>query len=107
MLDTSVMFLAATPASVRPGFRPTRGSVVDGLSGPAWAESTAGTANRGHRQHGGGGGERPGQPSAAARPGPGGDDKFHRRILWLNGTDGLAPDHRLPSRARMRSISMR
>ena len=44
MLDTSVMFFAATPASVRPGFRPTRGSVVDGFSGPACAESTAGTA---------------------------------------------------------------
>ena len=28
MLDTRIMFLAATPASVRPGLSPTRGSVV-------------------------------------------------------------------------------
>ena len=70
MLDTSVMFLAATPASVRPGFRPTRGSVVDGLlrARPV-AESTAGTADRGHRQRGGRGGERsrPGERGGAPR----------------------------------------
>ena len=43
MLETRIMFLAATPASVRPGFSPTRGLVVlalrsDGCS--AVAETT-------------------------------------------------------------------
>ena len=94
MLDTSVMFFAATPASVRPGFRPTRGSVVDGFSGPACAESTAGTAAIVAIASA--------VAATAART-----TGFHRNVLWLNGTDGRAPDHRLPSMARMRSISMR